>query len=161
VFKYQVMTLSQLGSLFGVTSHKVGKWLMDIGLRTTEGRPSRRAHQEKFVETAPSRNQGYVWAWHAESTVAALEEAGHRRVSPAPLDLVEPPALVAPFSLRPAEGGACDLVSADGGVAVRVWGSQNAEQVRRLLDLAGRFGKLNTGLTGVAHHEAGVASAIS
>ncbi len=161
MFKFKFMTLTQLGQLFGVTSHKLGKWLVDIGLRTSEGKPSAQAYREKIVETAPSRNQGYIWAWHAERTVVALEEAGHRRVSPPPLDLVEPPALVAPFSLRTVEGGAFDLVSADGGVAVRVWGSQNAEQVRRLLDLAGRFGKLTTGLPSVAHRQAGVASAIS
>jgi len=155
------MTLSQLGSLFGVTSHKAGKWLVDIGLRTAEGRPSRRAHQEKFVETAPSRGQGYIWAWHAERTVAALEEAGHRRVSPPPLDLVEPPALVAPFSLRPVESGAFDLVSADGGVGMRVWGSKNAEQVRKLLDLAGRFGKLGGVVSTSKPERAGAATAIS
>lgn len=142
MFRYQFITVSQLGALFGVSSDKAGRWLVDIGLRIKEGRPSQKAHQEGYVETAPSRGQGYVWAWHAEKTVAALEAVGLRRVSPPPLDLVGTPALVAPFSIRAVEDGAFDLVSADGGVAVRVWGSQNAERVRKLLDLADRCGRL-------------------
>jgi len=161
VFKFKHMTLTQLGQLFGVTSHRVGKWLVDIGLRTNEGRPSAQAHRGQFVETAPSRNQGYIWAWHAERTVAALEEAGHHRVSPPPLDLVEPPALVDPFSLRPAEGGAFDIVSADGGVGVRVWGSTNAALVRKLLDLAARYGELGANAPTGEPEQAGGSPAIS
>jgi len=161
MFKFKCMTLTQLGQLFGVTSHKVGKWLVDIGHRTNGGRPSARAYREKIAETAPSRNQGYIWVWHAESTVAALEQAGYPRVSPPPLDLVEPPVLVAPFSLRPAESGALDIVSADGGVGVRVWGSTNAALVRKLLDLAARYGKLGTNAPTSEPEQVGAGEAIS
>ena len=41
MFRFPYMTLTQLGQLFGVSSHQIGKWLRAMGLRTNENRPSR------------------------------------------------------------------------------------------------------------------------
>ncbi len=148
MYKYRLMTLTQLGSLFGTTSHQVGKWLVQIGLRTTNGKPSQEAFKGKFCETTPSHGQGYHWAWVVDRTVAALERAGHQRVSPPPLDLVEPPPLLGPFQARTSEKGQTEIVGADGHVSVIVSGERNAKIVVGLLNLAHRVGKLRGSQTG-------------
>lgn len=60
-----------------VTSHNIGKMLMEIGLRTEDGKPSQRAFNEGFVRQEPTgRNGGYFYVWHREKTLAVLREAG-------------------------------------------------------------------------------------
>jgi hypothetical protein len=142
MYRYKLMTQTQVGKLFGVSSHVVGRWLVEIGLRNDRGRPSLQAHQGGYCETAPSHGSGYHWAWHAEKTVTALEAAGHRRVSPAPVELVEPPRLLGPFTTRQGEGGQIEVVGADGNVGVLVSGERNANSVVALMNLAHRHGKL-------------------
>ena len=79
--KYEWVNLTQLGRLFGVTSHKTGKWLVACGLRTNEKKPSRKAFEEGFVITADTnRGSGYYYVWHKQKTVAALKDAGHKQV---------------------------------------------------------------------------------
>jgi len=142
VYKYKIMSQTQLGRLFGVTSHVVGRWLVEIGLRTSKGRPSTAAHQGGYCEISPCHGNGYHWVWNVEKTVPALEQAGHRRMSPPPLDLVEPPSLVGPFEARECEDGRIEVVSSDGNVGVIVVGERNAKTVLNLLNLANRYGKL-------------------
>ncbi len=147
MYRYKLMTQTQLGKLFGVSSHVVGRWLVEVGLRTDRGRPSVRAHREGYCETAPSHGNGYHWAWDAAKTVTALETAGHRRVSPAPNDLVEPPRLTGPFVARTGVDGQTEVVGADGNVGVIVVGERNAKTVISLLNLAYRHGKLGSEVT--------------
>ena len=60
-----------------VTSHDVGKWLMQNDLRTEHGKPSPQAFEEGFVRQMPTgRNDGYFYIWHREKTLAVLREAG-------------------------------------------------------------------------------------
>lgn len=148
MYRYKLLTQTQVGSLFGVSSHVIGRWLIEIGLRTLKGRPTAAAHQGGYCGPAPSHGNGYHWAWHSEKTVAALEVAGHRRISPPPLDLVEPPSLLGPFAARTCEDGRIEVVSGDGSVGVIVVGERNAKTVVRLLNLAHRFGKLRGSQTG-------------
>jgi hypothetical protein len=136
------MTQTQLGSLFGTTSHQIGKWLLEIGLRTESGKPSTEAFQGKYCETAPSHGQGYHYVWVVDKTVTALERAGHRRINPPPLDLVEPPPLIGPFSERVCTDGRVEILGSDGSVSLIVLGEQNAGFVLRLLHLAHAHGKL-------------------
>ena len=148
MYKYKFNTQTQLGSLFGVSSHVIGRWLVAIGLRTSKERPTAAAHQGGYCETAPSHGNGYHWAWHAEKTVAALEAAGHRRVSPQPVDLVEPPPLLGPFEIRACEQGKTEVVGADRNVSVIVCGERNAKIVLGLLHLAHRYGKFGASESG-------------
>jgi len=144
MYRYQLMTQGQIGQLFGVSSHQIGRWLQEVGLRTEEGKPSRAAHEGKFCDTAPSRGQGYCWAWRPAKTVPALEQAGHRRVFPPPLDLVEPPTLNGPFTQRRGENGTTEIVNGDGSVATFVLGEENATLVCTFLNVAHRLGKVGT-----------------
>jgi hypothetical protein len=136
MYKFKHMTLTQLGGLFGVTSHEVGKWLVEIGLRTPQKRPSREAFAGGYVEQGPSRNQGYNWCWDSAKTVEALEAAGHRRIPNPPPGLVDPPLLNGPFRSRPNDSSGFDIVNGDGSVAVVVTGEKNAIFLARLLNLA-------------------------
>ena len=65
--------------MFGVTSHKAGKWLKQIGLRTPDGKPSPRAFKESFVaQRGSSQPNTYFWVWHGAKTQKVLEEAGFK-----------------------------------------------------------------------------------
>ena len=135
-FKYEYMTQTQLGQLFGVSSHKIGRWLVAIGLRTEDKRPSDGAHHGGFCTTAPSGTSGYRWVWNSQKTVQALQEAGHTLVSDAPSELVEPSALNGPFSISPTRSR--EILNADGSVAAVAMNKPAARIVARLLNTAHR-----------------------
>lgn len=74
------LSMTELGKLYGVSSHKMGKWLMELGLRDRNKKPSRMAHEKGFVEQRDSTQPGtYFWVWNAGKTTWALEKAGHKR----------------------------------------------------------------------------------
>lgn len=56
-FRFEFMTLTQIGEVFGVSNQKVGKWLVKLGLRTTANKPSVAAFEGGYVMAGPSRNQ--------------------------------------------------------------------------------------------------------
>lgn len=132
------MTQTQLGQLFGVSSHKIGRWLVAIGLRTEDKRPSDEAHHGSFCTTAPSGTSGYHWVWNSQKTVRALRDAGHALVSDAPPALVEPSALAGPFSISPTRTS--EILNADGSVAVVAMNEPTARIVLSLLKTAHRHG---------------------
>lgn len=52
----EYFTLTELGRLYGVSSHVVGRWLKNLGLRTESGQPSNQAFADGFVSQRPSRH---------------------------------------------------------------------------------------------------------
>jgi hypothetical protein len=79
------LSLTKLGKLYGVSSHKVGRWLVALGLRTNDKRPSESAFSGGFVAQRDSTQPGtYYWVWHAAKTVHLLNEAGYQAVSADP-----------------------------------------------------------------------------
>lgn len=141
-FKYPRMTLTQIGQLFGETNQKVGKWLVSAGLRDDHGKPTRQAHDGGYCETAPSRNDMYVWAWRPERVVPVLEKLGHKMLAMPPLELVEPPPLAGPFGCRTDANGFTEVTNADGSLAALVPGRQQAERLVALMNLAHKHNKL-------------------
>lgn len=136
-YRFEYMTLTQLGELFGVSSQQVGKWLASMGLRT-DNRPSRKAFDGHFVREGPSRNQGYNWVWNSGMTVAAIESAGHRRVFPAPLGLVTPAVLIGPLTLRHSADGNFRIENKDGEPVLMGQGEKNGAVLLRVLEAADR-----------------------
>jgi len=57
--EYKNLNQTELGKLFGVSSHVLGDWLVDIGLRTSDKKPSAGAFSEGFVEQADNGRGGY------------------------------------------------------------------------------------------------------
>lgn len=148
-FRYEYMTLGQIGEVFGTSSHQTGRWLAKIGLRV-EGKqglkPSREAYAGGFVKDVPSRNQGYCWAWHAEKTVKALEEAGHEVCLSPGSELLAPARLNGPFTQRTHPQFGHEVVNGDGSVTVWVTGEDNARFLCRLLNLADKNGLVSRAL---------------
>jgi hypothetical protein len=75
--KDEFKTMKEIGVRFGLSSHKIGKALKDMDLRTPNGRPSLRAFQESLVAQKLAPNGvNYIWIWHERRIVALLVEAG-------------------------------------------------------------------------------------
>jgi len=141
-YRYEYMNQGQLGKLFGETSHKVGDWLKDLGLRKRDGKPSSEAFNRNLVSQNYDANGTYCYVWHADRTVVALETAGHKRIPDPPLMLAEPPTLLGPFSLRESKNGTWQLLGSNDEVAIVVTGEANAKVVIRFLNLAHNCGKI-------------------
>lgn len=137
-FRYKFLTQSQLGLLFGVSSHKIGEWLVNVNLRTADKRPTREAHEDKYCDQAPSGQCGYNWVWNSEKTVERLIVAGHPLVLELPEEIVEPPALNGPFQLS-SKNTKC-VLSADGTLAAMGTCEQNAKVLLKLLNHGYQFG---------------------
>jgi len=75
----EYLSQTELGKLFGVSSHTIGRWLTAAGLRGPDGKPS--LHGWEYVSQRPSTNPGtYFNVWHREKTVRLLESKGHALV---------------------------------------------------------------------------------
>ena len=136
-FKHKTMTQTQLGELFGVSSHDIGKWLTDVGLRDPKKKkPSWDAYDGGFCELAP--NGFFAGDWVVEKTVTKLIDAGHSIVPTPPESLVEFPPLNGPFGLR-----SNDVINGDGTLAARTASRKNAESLHRMLEAAHRAGLIN------------------
>lgn len=52
------LSLTELGKLYGVSGHNIGKWLVSVGLRTPAKKPNSRAFREGYVEQRGSTQPG-------------------------------------------------------------------------------------------------------
>ena len=81
----ELFTMKEIGKIFGVTSHVIGRKLKDLGMRTNEGKPSPAAFRGHYCGQRFTRDyENYCWAWHPEKTIKLLEKAGMRRVEDEP-----------------------------------------------------------------------------
>ena len=135
-FKFKYMTQTQLGKLYGVSSHKIGQWLVAAGLRSTDKRPSCEAHNDGFCTTGPSGTNGYHWVWHSEKTVRALQDNGHFVIADAPPELIEQTVLNGPFHA----GKGKEILNGDGSVAITAMNAESTRIVLKLLNMAHRHG---------------------
>ncbi len=150
-FRYEFMSLTQIGQVFGTTSHQAGRWLVKLGLRVQgkQGlRPSKEAFDGGYVKDAPSRGQGYVWAWHSEKTVTALEKAGHRVCIAPSNELLAACTLNGPFQHRRNQQAGYEIINGDGTVAITVVGDKNARFLCDLLNVADQRGVISRVLGG-------------
>lgn len=139
-FRFEFMSLTQIGEIFNVSNQQVGKWLVKLGLRTTANKPSREAFEGGYVEAGPSRNQGYNWVWKSDKTVAALTAAGHKLAVHPACELLAPCQLNGPFEVRTNPSFGFEVVNGDGSVALWVRGKQNSKFLCDLLNVAHRNG---------------------
>lgn len=137
-FTFTHMTQGQIGRLFAVSSHEIGKWLGQVGLRGDDKKPTDDAHRAGYCRTAPSGQSGYHWVWAVEPTVERLMAAGHAFIADLPEELVESPPLNGPFRLGITNQR--QVLNADGSVAASTNSLANAELLLRLLNAAYRYG---------------------
>lgn len=70
----------ELGAIYGVSSHVIGRWLKGLGLRTDGGSPSVRAFNEGYVSQRPSTQPGtYFYVWHRDKTCEQFDGMGYPR----------------------------------------------------------------------------------
>jgi hypothetical protein len=144
---FEYLTQSQLGQLFGATSHEVGRWLKELGFKRPDNRPSDEAMRSGIAANVTNGPVRFP-AWNKEEVVKLLESNGHRRA-----DSTEPEApsrsdevtLLGPFSARRSGEDGYELLDGNGKVGIWVRGEANAERVAALLSLAGDCGKLGRG----------------
>ena len=74
----EYITLTELGALYGVTSHKVGKWLREAGLRDKRGNP---INEGLWMTTETLAPNGFTpfFVWHRQSTIRLLDSLGYQR----------------------------------------------------------------------------------
>ncbi|MDY3558438.1 hypothetical protein R5W23_005553 [Gemmata sp. JC673] len=76
----EFLSLTEIGRLYGVSSHQVGKWLKETKLRTQDGKPSHTAFDWGLVTTRPSRGFAtYYYVWDADKVTGIIDAAGHER----------------------------------------------------------------------------------
>lgn len=76
-------TMREIGRLFGVTNHTIGRKLKELGLRTTDGKPTCEAFTRGLVgQKWTDDHKHYCWVWHTERTVPLLEQASLVKKSP-------------------------------------------------------------------------------
>jgi hypothetical protein len=137
------MSLRQLGKLFGVTSHTVGKWLKDLDLRDAEGLPTRKAHEGRFCKQTSAGDKCLLWVWDSEKTVAVLKKNGHPMLLDPPRDLVSPAILNGPFTVRTTANSICVIENGDGSDCIRVNNSMTADVVAKILNMAHEKGVID------------------
>jgi hypothetical protein len=136
---FETLNQRQLGHLFGVSSHQVGRWLKEIGLRRYDGEPAQKAIDEGIAAPVNLDDGTHpFWAWAKEATVRILEAAGHARVSAATTPLAPLPQLLGPFTAKrsDAEGDGFEVADSNGLVAIWCRGEELAGRVVKLLNLA-------------------------
>jgi len=117
-----------------ITSHMIGKWLAEVGLRTSSRprRPSDRAFNEGFVtQCSNGRNDGYFYIWHREKTLAVLREAGFiPDTSEESLNAIFEP----PFAIEPVGENGFRLIDRNGENYIWARGREVAERLAALLN---------------------------
>lgn len=72
----EYISITEIGRIYGVSSHIVGRWLKGLGLRTESGQ----AFNERYVSQRTSRYPGtFYYVWQAEQTTAILDRMCYPR----------------------------------------------------------------------------------
>jgi len=92
---FEYLTLTQLGKVFGASPNQVGRWLVEVGLRTNYLKPTQQALNGGFTKLVTLEDGSQFVSWHQEKTLQALEGAGHCRIDATAIEQG-----VAPFSAK-------------------------------------------------------------
>lgn len=139
----EFLSQTDLGKLFDASSHDIGKWLVECGLRT-DGKPTQRALNGGYVSQASIHRGGQdrcFDVWHKIKTIAALEAAGHRQKLR--FDPESDGKLRGPFEAEKFSVSGFNLFDAEGNFAIVVFGENNAEAILDLLNEATKNGKFS------------------
>lgn len=85
--KYEFTTPTRIGKLFGVSHHRIGKWLDELDLRyhiSGTAYPTPKAIDQGLAKWKSLQYGGY-YLWHLKKTVAVLRQAGHQTTNEAML----------------------------------------------------------------------------
>jgi hypothetical protein len=80
-------SMREIGKQFGATSHEVGQWLENLGLRTSDHQPTQTARLEGWIAKLPSRQPGtWFYGWDAKRVTELFKQMEYvgRRSIPRP-----------------------------------------------------------------------------
>ena len=72
-------TMRDIGADYGLTSHDLGRYLLNHGFRTADKKPSAKAFESEMVRQRYDGSGHYCWAWHVGKTRLFLEAIGRQR----------------------------------------------------------------------------------
>ena len=140
-------TMTEIGKRFDATSHEIGRWLMEIGLRTKFKEPSQQAIDEGFCKRRAIEGVPVPQIlWNTAKTIAALEQAGHKQVIKPPM-MVMPVnnGVTGPFTLERSGVNGYVVRGGDGTTSIWIYGEEPAQQVIRLFNVAYEHGYFDLG----------------
>lgn len=142
-YKFCYMSMTEIGQLFykdlrsasSATSHDVGRWLQDIGLRTKDKSPSLNATESGIaIQKLTGKNKDIPnHYWEPNQTVAALEKAGHKRLPNPPENIVCHEKIEGPYVCERNHLNGYDIKS-NSDTITTVYGDENAEMVLQALN---------------------------
>lgn len=121
------VTQTALGKLFGASSHAIGRWLVELGLRTKDGIPTLDALTKRLAKAMRDDRGFHFYVWDRESICVLLRRAGHRQIG------APPPKMEGPFVLQPGEDDSFQIMGND-GVICTVYGERNAKRICRMIE---------------------------
>lgn len=142
-YVFEFMTQTQLGVIFGTSSHKIGAWLKEIGLRNKFGQPTQEAITGAFCKQAPSGPTAYHWVWNSRKTVKLLMDNGFAVVPNPPRSLVHPAILNGPFSVQKTSGAEFSILNKDGSVSLWANNDKTANVMVKILNAAHSCGVID------------------
>ncbi len=79
----EYVCMRDIGRFYAVSSHKVGRELKELGYRSNDGKPTRRAIVEKIVREIPVKDmpERKQWVWHKARVMELLEVFGWERAA--------------------------------------------------------------------------------
>jgi hypothetical protein len=141
---FEYLGQRQLGQYFGATSHEIGRWLDDCGLRGSDRLPTAQALEDGLAKLViPEVGVGF-YTWHKERTLKNLMEAhplDKSRSAPVANDSTGP-TLLGPFTCARTNDDEFEIRAADGVVSIRVRGEANATMVTKVLNVCYKYGRL-------------------
>ena len=131
------LTQKQLGEIFGVSSHQIGRWLQDLGLKNGSS-PASTAWNKGFVKKVTLDIGTTFPVWHRLKTMDVLTRAGHQRMDDARPSNPEPP-----FELISNNAGGYEIVDANGITCIWLRDERLAVLTQNMLGLAADTGVLD------------------
>ena len=127
-FDFEYLSLKQLGTLFGRTSHEIGAILKQLNLRQADGLP-----YEHVLSSGLAKRLSETWySWHQTKVVQILEQNGFKRL--------DDQNIVGNFSVERDSSGQLVLVGSKGNGFCVVKGERNADGILELLNSAHKAG---------------------
>ena len=128
-FKYEYISINDLGTLFGLGRREMGKILKRLGLRDENGNPSKKAFDQRFLDPRFQMNTtNYPNCWNSEKTVKEILGSGLKILTPPPSHLVEPPRMVTPLTVK-AIDTRCHIYNSDEEEIMIVFGEKMANNL--------------------------------
>jgi hypothetical protein len=134
---------TELALRYGVTSHVIGRWLAEAGLRVVGGDPTDKAHELGLVKERPTGRgePGHTyWVWHVAKTTKILNDSGHQEICYPEPNSDNP--LIGPFDSSLSGSDSWEIRNSDGKTFCWVIGERPARFLVKVLNALHKFDKL-------------------